>query len=182
MKLRKCRIGCLLGVCLAGVGLLLGANAGGENTGGAAQANTAAVPAEPDPGNLRAFVELVRRDIKTQKAFILAQNMEFTEAEAVDFWPLYEQYEQSLDSLNDQRLAMIRKYLALYNTLTDDQARQLAAESLSLEEKRTALKRKYFEEFAKVITARKAVRFFQIENQLNAAIDLRLAAALPLIK
>ncbi len=177
MELQKCYLGCLLGVCLTGVGVLLSANAGGP-----AQENAAAVPAEPDPGNLRAFVELVRADIKTQKAFILAQNMEFTEAEAVDFWPLYEQYEQDFDTLNDQRLAMIRKYLALYDTMTDEQARQLAAEFLSLEEKRTALKRKYFPEFATVITARKAVRFFQIENQLNAAIDLRLAASLPLIK
>jgi hypothetical protein len=177
MRLRKCCIGCLLGVCLTGVGVLLSANAGGPSG-----ENAAAVPAEPDPGNLRAFVELVRSDVKTQKAFLLAQNMEFTEAEAVDFWPLYEQYEQEVDTLYDQRLAMIRKYLAMRDTLTDEQARQLAAESLSLEEKRTALKRKYFQEFAAVITARKAVRVFQIENQLNAAIDLRLAASLPLIK
>jgi hypothetical protein len=177
MKLRRYCLGCLLGVCLAGAGVLWGVN-----VGGAAQENAAAVPAEPDPGNLRAFVELVRSDIKTQKAFILAQNMEFTEAEAVDFWPLYEQYEQEFDTLCDQRLALIRKYLLTDKTLTDEQARQLAAEFLSLEEKRTALKRQYFEEFAKVITARKAVRVFQIENQLNAAIDLRLAASLPLIK
>jgi hypothetical protein len=100
----------------------------------------------------------------------------------VDFWPLYEQYSHDLDALNDRRLAMIRKYLVTDKTLTEEQARQLAAEFLSLEEKRTALKRRYFQEFAKVITARKAVRFFQIENQLNAAIDLRLAASLPLIK
>jgi hypothetical protein len=177
MKLQRCYLGCLLGVCLAAAGVLWSAGAGG-----AAQESAAAVPAEPDPGNLRTFIELVRRDIKTQKAFILAQNMEFTEAEAVDFWPLYEQYEGELDTLTDQRLALIRKYLAVYDTLTDEQARQLAAESLSLEEQRTALKRKYFPEFAAVITARKAVRFFQIENQLNAAIDLRLAASLPLIK
>ncbi len=74
------------------------------------------------------------------------------------------------------------KYLAMYDKLTDEQARQLATEAFSLEEKRTALKRKYFPQFAQVITARKAVRFFQIENQLNAAVDLQLAAALPLIK
>lgn len=177
MKLRKCCIGCLLGVCLTGVGVLWSVN-----VGNASQENAAAVPAEPDPGNLRTFIELVRSDIKTQKAFILAQNMEFTEAEAVDFWPLYEQYDKDVDTLYDQRLAMIRKYLTTHDTLTDEQARQLAAESLSLEEKRTALKRKYFQEFATVITARKAVRFFQIENQINAAIDLRLAASLPLIK
>ncbi len=108
--------------------------------------------------------------------------MELTEGEAVDFWPLYERYGHDLDALNDQRLALIRRYLALYDKLTDKQARQLATEVFSLEEKRTALKRKYFPEWAQVITARKAVRFFQIENRLNAAIDLQLAAALPLIK
>jgi hypothetical protein len=177
MKLQKWCIGCLLGVGLAGAGVLWSANGEGQP-----QENTAAVPVAPDPGNLRAFMELVRSDIKTQKAFLLAQNMEFTEAEAVDFWPLYEQYEQSVDALYDQRLALLRKYLAMYDTLTDEQARQLAAESLSLEEKRTALKRKYFQEFAEVITARKAVRFFQIENQINAAIEVRVAASLPLIK
>jgi hypothetical protein len=32
------------------------------------------------------------------------------------------------------------------------------------------------------VPAKKAAQFFQIENQLNAALDLQLAAALPLIK
>ncbi|MCP5524209.1 MAG: hypothetical protein H7A46_21960 [Verrucomicrobiales bacterium] len=35
---------------------------------------------------------------------------------------------------------------------------------------------------AKVIPAKKTARFFQLENQLNAALDLRVAASLPLIK
>jgi len=177
MKLPKYWMRCLLGVCLAGVGLLLSVNVLGQSA-----QETPAVPPEPDPGNLRAFLELARSDIKTQKAFILAQNMEFTEAEAVDFWPLYEQYDEDLDKIYDQRFALIRKYLAVYDTLTDGQARQLADESFSLEEQRTALKREYFKEFAGVITARKAVRFFQIENQVNAVIDLRIAASLPLIR
>ena len=177
MKLPKYWMRCLLGVCLAGAGVLLSVNVLGQSA-----QETPAVPPEPDPGNLRAFLELARSDMKTQKAFILAQNMEFTEAEAVDFWPLYEQYDEDLDKIYDQRFALIRKYLAVYDTLTDDQARQLADESFSLEEQRTALKRKYFKEFAGVITARKAVRFLQIESQVNAVIDLRIAASLPLIR
>ena len=63
-----------------------------------------------------------------------------------------------------------------------DEARKLANQALSLEEDRTGLKRKYFEEFAKIVTPKKALRFFQIEKQINTAIDLRIAAALPLIK
>jgi hypothetical protein len=66
--------------------------------------------------------------------------------------------------------------------LSDEQARKLADDVFSLEEKRTDLKRKYYKKFSKIVGAKKAARFFQIENQLNAAIDLRIAAALPLIK
>ncbi len=137
---------------------------------------------EPDAGNLRSFIELVRSDIRTQKAYILAQNMEFTEDEAVEFWPLHREYELDLNKLYDRRLALIREFLSIYDSMTDDQARKLADEALSLEESKTKLKREYFKEFSKIITPRKAVRFFQIENQINAAIDLRIAATLPLIK
>lgn len=139
-------------------------------------------PLDLDAGNLRAFVELVRSDVKTQKGVILAQNMEFTEDEAVDFWPLYREYDLELNTLYDQRFALIKRYAHSYDSLTEEQARRLAEDALGLEERRTGLKRKYFKKFASVITAKKAARFFQIENQINAAIDLRIAASLPLIK
>jgi len=137
---------------------------------------------DPDAGDLRTFIELARSDIKTQKAVILAQNMDFTQDEAVDFWPVYREYDLDLNKIHDLRLAMIKRYIGSADAMSDADARKLADEALSLEEKRTDLKRKYFKKFAKVIPAAKAVRFFQIENQVNTAIDLRIAAAMPLIK
>lgn len=144
-----------------------------------------AIPREvppPDAGSLRAFIELVRSDIRTEKSYVLAQNMTFTEDEAVEFWPLQREYEFELSLLYDRRLALIRDFIKTYDTMTEDQATQLAENSLSLEESRTKLKRQYFSKFAEVITAKKAVRFFQIENQINTAIDLQIAASLPLLK
>ena len=135
-----------------------------------------------DAGNLRTFVELVRSDVKTEKALIIAQNIDFTSDEAVDFWPLYREYTVDLSKWYDRRLALIRTYLANGKMMTDEQTRKLADDVFTLEEKRTDLKRKYFKKFSKVAGVKKTARFFQIENQLNAAIDLRLAAALPLIK
>ena len=139
-------------------------------------------PLKVDEGNLRTFVELVRSDIKTQKGIIFAENLEFTDDEATEFWPLYRDYDLELNGLYDQRLALIKRYADSYKAMTDDQARRLADDVWTLEEKRTALKRKHFKKFANVIPAKKAARFFQIENQINAAIDLRIAASLPLIK
>ena len=63
--------------------------------------------------------------------------------------------------------------------MTDKQAEQLAKDAFDLEAQRLKLKRAWFKKFAKVVSAKKAAQFFQLENQLNAALDLRIAAALP---
>jgi len=136
----------------------------------------------PDPGNLRAFVELARSDIRTQKSLLIAENIAFTEDEAFEFWPVHRDYETELGTLLDRRLGLITRYARQYETLTDQDATKLAREVFDLEGRRTALKRKYFKKFSKLVSARKAVRFFQLENQLNMVLDLQVAAALPLIK
>src|SRR5262249_1741262 len=120
--------------------------------------------AQPDAGNLRSFIELARKDVRAEKALLLAQNMEFTDDEAATFWPIYNEYELDLSKWYDRRLALIRDYLNQESTLTDEGARKLASEVFSMEEDRTALKRKYFKKFSKVVGPKKAARFFQIEN------------------
>src|SRR5687768_10825004 len=135
---------------------------------------------EPDSGNLRTLVELVRKDVRTEKALILAQNIDFTNDEAVDFWPLYTEYETELSKWYDQRFGLLKGYFESHATMTDDQTTKLAGDVFSLEEKRTDLKRKYYKKFSKIIGPKKAARFFQIENQLNSLIDMRIAAEVPL--
>jgi hypothetical protein len=145
-------------------------------------APTPADIAKPDAGNLRVFIELARSDIRTQKSLIIAENIDFTTNEAVEFWPVHREYDLELNKLLDRRLELIARYASQYRTMTDKDATRLANDVFDLEAKRTALKRKYFKKFAKVVPARQAARFFQIENQLNLALDLQVAASLPLLK
>src|SRR5215212_4148559 len=60
-------------------------------------------PPDPDAAHLRAFIELARKDIQLQKSALIADNMDFTEGEAAEFWPLHRQYEADLAKLNDRR-------------------------------------------------------------------------------
>jgi hypothetical protein len=140
-----------------------------------------APPPAPSAAELRAFIELVRSDLETQKAVVIAQNVDFTEDEASEFWPLHREYETAVARWSDQRLALIHEFLKNRDTLSESDAQSLATRFFALEHERTKLKEDWFAKFLTVIPAKKAVRFFQIENQLNAAIDLRLAAALPLL-
>jgi hypothetical protein len=100
----------------------------------------------------------------------------------MEFWPLQREYDEEFTKLLDERLEGIMQFANNYENMTNEQATALAKKSFDLEEKRTDLKRKYFKKFCKVVPPVKAARFFQIDNQLNMAIDLRVAASLPLIK
>ena len=176
MKNAKTKLTC------TGLVLALAAFCGLAQSGTDTNNAPASAAGAPDAGNLRAFVELARSDIKTQKALIIAENLPMTEEEGAEFWPLHREYEGELSSLNDQKLALIVRYAKSYQTMTDKEAVELANGSFDLEAKKTELKRKYFKKFTKVMPATKAARFFQLENQLNMALDLQVAAALPLIK
>ena len=140
------------------------------------------VVVQPTEAELRAFITLVRADVLLEKASIIAENMVFTEDEAFDFWNLYGEYSAELNKLLDERLALIRKHVDKFAAMTDEQAKELAKDVFDLEAKRLQLKRDWFAKFSLVIPAKKAAQFFQIENQLNAALDLRVAAMLPLIQ
>src|SRR6187549_2502214 len=54
--------------------------------------------------NLRAYVELLRADIRAEKVGIITELMAFTEAEDKAFWPIYREYDTELMALNDEKL------------------------------------------------------------------------------
>ena len=184
------RVALLIAIALAGCHTGKEKTAAVENSSATpsaspAQSASSAAPEEypqPEDAKLRSFIELARKDIALQKAALIADNMTFTDSEAAEFWPIYREYESELYTINSRKLNLVRKFLPSSQNLTDDQAKSLAKEAFDVDEQRVTLKKKYFSRFQEAIPATKAARFFQIENQLNMVLDLRLAASLPLIK
>lgn len=129
--------------------------------------------------NLTAYAELLRSDVRAQKVAILTEVMGFTEAEDAAFWPIYRAYDLEMSKLGDQRLAMIREYAASHAQLTDEVAAGLAAKALDLETRRNAAKARCFEQVKAALSARTALRFLQVEHQLQLLIDLQIASSLP---
>jgi hypothetical protein len=132
--------------------------------------------------NLTAYSELLRTDIHAQKVAIITEMMEFTEAEDKAFWPVYRECEADLSKLADERIALIADYAKNYETLTDAQADQLATKALDLEARRQAAKAKCYQRVKAVLPPKTAVRFLQVEHQLQLLIDLQVSASLPVVK
>jgi hypothetical protein len=132
--------------------------------------------------NLRAYVELLRSDLRTQKVALLTELMQLTEQEDAAFWPVYRQYELEVTRLNDERLAGIERYAEVYTRITDADAHELATQALELESRRADLKKKYYARLKSALSPVRAARALQIENQIQALVDLQVAASLPVLE
>ena len=145
-------------------------------------------PPEPLPTdesrelNLRAYTELLRSDLRTQKVAVITQMMAFTEAEDAKFWPVYREYEVALSRIQDERLAAIEAYAKAYINLTPETADKLATQALDLEVRRAALKQKYYANVKAALSPVRAAKALQIENQIQLLVDLQVAASLPLVR
>ena len=145
-------------------------------------------PAEPLPReearerNLRAYIELLRRDVRTQKIAVIAEMMQMTDSEQREFWPVYREYERALATLYDERIAAIETYAEQYGRLTAATADSLALKVLDLEARRIALEQTYFTRLKTVLYPIRAARALQIENQIELLVDLQVAASLPVVR
>jgi hypothetical protein len=147
-----------------------------------AQATTSSAADDTREANLRAYVELLRSDLRAETVAIITDVMQFTEAEDKAFWPVYREFETELAKINGDRMALIKDYAVNYETLTDQSADRIARGALDLESRRQALKAKYYDRLQSVVSPLTAARFLQVENQILLLLDLQIAASLPIAK
>lgn len=130
------------------------------------------------------YIQLLRNDFSTAKMDIVKKNMTFAEGEAAKFWPLYRDYERDTQALNDKVIALVKEYAAKYNdqAVTDEFAKDLYTRGLALDKERIELREKYFKIFIEVLPAKQVVRFFQIDQKLQAAIAFKIADEIPVVE
>jgi hypothetical protein len=131
--------------------------------------------------NLTAYAELLRSDVRTQKVAILTQVMGFTEEEDKAFWPIYREYDAEMSKLADERVALIAAYAKSYGKTTDAEADQLATKAIDLDGRRQAALGRCYERVKQTLSPRTALRFLQVEHQLQLLIDLQIASSLPIV-
>src|SRR5271156_2444338 len=91
----------------------------------AAQLPAAPAATDTQQKNVQEYIELLRADVRQQKAEIMGAVMELSAADAAKFWPIYSEYDAELSKLNDQRLANIQEYARTYAQMTDEKADEL---------------------------------------------------------
>jgi hypothetical protein len=139
-------------------------------------------PAQSKELNTQAYVQMLRADLKAQKEAIIKETMQLNEQQAAVFWPIYMQYDAEQTKLGDEKLAIVQDYAANFMMMTNEKADELAQRVMQMDEKRMALREKYYGILKKALGAVLAARFFEVEHQIQLIMDLQIASNLPIIE
>ena len=151
-------------LALAMLGFVLAVFAQGRTPPKQAAVHAGTSPNSDAQKNTQEYIELLRSDVRQQKAEVGAV-MQLSAADAAKFWPIYAEYDAELTRLNDLRVANIQEYARTYDQMTDEKADELIQKALAYRKQRPELLAKYYERVKQALGPTTAARFIQVEDQ-----------------
>ena len=127
-------------------------------------------------------MDLVKEKIRTDKKLFIATNMQLTESEAKAFWPVYEAYQADLAKLRDREIKLIEKFAVNYETMSDDAAKSLLEDSLSIDSDHQKLRQSNLSKIRGVLPDKKVARYYQLESKIDAVLEYEMAKRIPLVQ
>src|SRR6516164_48408 len=89
--------------------------------------------------NVQAYIEMLRSNVRQNKAEIMGAVMLLSADDAAKFWPIYSEYDAELTKVNDHRVANIKEYADNYDEMTDAKADELIQQALAYQKQRSEL-------------------------------------------
>jgi len=130
---------------------------------------------------LQQEIELSVAALEMQRKAVIAANMDLSDKEQ-DFWPVYNAYRDAMRKVIDQRIEVISEYLRVSEeqAVDDRQAMRLLDHYLRVLADRIEVKKRFRNQFLKVLPATKVVRFYQLDNRFDLLVNMELARSIPL--
>jgi hypothetical protein len=144
----------------------------------AASAQTATASAAPLTDS---DIQLMRSDVQADKNEIILATMQFTDSESKAFWPVYRDYARDQHLVADDRIQLIKDYAKDYESMDDAKANDMFQRMNNIEDKTLKLRGDYWPKFMKALGAKRAAKFYQVDNRISLIINVQLTSAIPLI-
>jgi len=140
---------------------------------------TAAMAQNVSDSNL----EILKQKIKADKKLLISQNMDLTDTEAEQFWPLYDSFQKELAGVNQRMANTVKDYADTVNKgpIPNDTAKKLVNEVLAQEEDEVKMKRSYADKLGQVLPTMKVTRYIQMETKIRSLLRRELAEQIPLV-
>jgi Spy/CpxP family protein refolding chaperone len=144
-----------------------------------------AVLATPSPAQEKAASPLasaeLRAKIQSDKKGLVAKNLNLTDAEGAKFWPLYEKFQKAVAGPRTKMNRAVLDYVNSESNITEGNAKRLTNEVMKAHLDEAKLFSDHIAKVQKVLPARKAARYMQIENKIRVMGEYEVASVIPLL-
>ena len=127
-----------------------------------------------------AETEAVKAQIQSNRQALMAENLMLSDAESVDFWPVYQDFHAERDALLNRRINLLQEFRDNFDALDDAQATRMLDDYFALENDFLELRQEYLPKFRRVLSDKQTLRYYQIENKMDLIIEYELSQILPL--
>ena len=115
-----------------------------------------------------------RERIEVAKTTFLSRQMKLTPDEARLFWPVYDQYQQKLNELEEERRQAMDKTARGLHGMSDKEINELIDARIQNAELALLARKKLIADLREILPPAKIVIFFRAEQQFNREIQLRI--------
>jgi Spy/CpxP family protein refolding chaperone len=127
-------------------------------------------------------MEKLRTTVQQDKRGLVASTLNLTDAEGKKFWPIYDTYQRTLNSVDQRRNKAVIDIVGMDRPMSDPYARQLANELIQTDEAEIKARRTMQNKLMRALPPRKAARYLQLESKIRAVEAYEIASSLPLVK
>ena len=127
-------------------------------------------------------IELARQTANLDRQALLLNNVQLTAEESGAFWPAWKEYRLAMRSNGDRMIALLKDFAANHENMDNLVADKMMTDYFSIRMQDLVIKQQFAQKIDVFLPAKKVMRIIQIENKLDAAIEMKLAAEIPLVK
>lgn len=112
------------------------------------------------------------------------EEMRFTPDQSTAFWPLYKEYRAELGVVQDRYIVLLVDYVGDYYdyNLTDDDAERILDDYFSIQSDILKIRERYVRKFGKILPPGNVMRLYQLENKIEAEVNVAISQTVPLME
>lgn len=129
-------------------------------------------------------LDQARAELQAGRDRIIRQELQLSDEELAEFWPIYQEYVARLGLVRDRKATLIRRFVEAYDQgeFSDEFAEWIISENFAIKHAWAGMQEDFLPRFRQVLPVQKVARFYQLENKLDAEVDARLALVIPLVE
>lgn len=117
------------------------------------------------------------QNVESIRIAYITRQLNLTPEEAQQFWPVYNQYQDELKVLKQDRRRDLKPVNSQFSTMSDKEVEEAVENLVLLKQREHDLFLKYHEEFKKVLPIRKVGKLYKAENEFREKLLKRIQDA-----